>query len=107
MTRPTRLAALALLGVLVSVASVGSSDPYRARSEAESAPTATPISAPSQSSDSGSSKVAADPYRGTDPYTDHAPNAQNAPQSIAPHGVMAPIPDAPARRQTASVVTSA
>src|SRR6185436_4320033 len=108
MTRQTRLAALALLGVLVSVASVGSSDPYRARSEAESAPTATPISAPAQSSDSGASQTTNDPYRSTAPYTENAPNAQTAPQSIAPARsavVMSPVvPDAPGQRQTAQIV---
>src|SRR5882724_7992764 len=99
MTRQTRLAALALLGVLVSAGGVGSQDPYRARSEAQSAASATPVTAPVTSSEPASSTKSSDPYR--------APSAQSAPQSIAPATpavVMSPIvPDAPGRHQTADV----
>jgi hypothetical protein len=43
------LAALAFLGVLISAGSVGSQDPLRARAEAESLESATPITAPDPS----------------------------------------------------------
>jgi lipoprotein-anchoring transpeptidase ErfK/SrfK len=46
MPRLKALSALAFLAVLISAGSVGSQDPLRARSEAESAASAVPISAP-------------------------------------------------------------
>ncbi|MBI1210112.1 MAG: L,D-transpeptidase family protein [Alphaproteobacteria bacterium] len=112
MARPTRLAALALLGILVSVGSVGSSDPYRARTDEESAPTATPIVASTDSDAAVSSANDSNPYRTIVPYTEGAPSAETAPQSIAPPRQTAPvvmspvIPDPPEQQKVAEVATT-
>jgi lipoprotein-anchoring transpeptidase ErfK/SrfK len=85
MPRIKALSALAFFAVLISAGSVGSQDPFRARSDAESAESALPISPPEE----GSSY---------NPYQVFEPAAANAPAPIT-HGsdsaVVAPAPVAP------------
>ncbi|MFM9864928.1 MAG: L,D-transpeptidase [Micropepsaceae bacterium] len=66
MPRIKALSALAIIAVLISAGSVGSQDPYRARSDAESAESALPISAPEEGSSYNS-------YQVSEPLEAHAP----------------------------------
>jgi lipoprotein-anchoring transpeptidase ErfK/SrfK len=86
MPRYKALAALAFIGVLISAGSVGSQDPFLARSEAESAASAIPI-APAVSTEIG--------YRTDESVrslveTAYEPVADAAPHSITPIGSAAP-----------------
>jgi len=82
MPRLKAIAALAVLGVLISAGSVGSQDPLRARAEAESAPWAVPIFAP-------------------EPYFAPTPN------TIAPYSLTKPVipPGLPRTERTAAPQT--
>ncbi|NOT40870.1 MAG: L,D-transpeptidase family protein [Alphaproteobacteria bacterium] len=85
MPRIKALSALAILAVLISAGSVGSQDPYRARSDAESAEFAQPISAPEEGSSYNS-------YQVTDPA------AVQVPAPITPgsdSAVVEPLPVEP------------
>lgn len=66
MPRIKALSALAFLALLISAGSVGSQDPFRARSDAESAETALPISAPEVGGSYNPNEV-------TEPVAVHAP----------------------------------
>jgi lipoprotein-anchoring transpeptidase ErfK/SrfK len=88
MPRYKALSTLAFLALLISAGSVGSQDPFRARSDAESAETAQPISAPE---DGGSYN----PYQVTEPSSDEAPipDASNSDSAVV---APAPVePEAP------------
>jgi lipoprotein-anchoring transpeptidase ErfK/SrfK len=85
MPRFKALSTLAFLALLISAGSVGSQDPFRARSDAESAESAQPISAPEE----GSSY---NPYQVTEPSSEQAPMAV-APDSDS--AVVAPTPVEP------------
>lgn len=84
--RRTAIAVFAFLGVLISSGTVGSQDPFRARSEAESAATATPI-------------VVSDPYSASyDPY-------RNSPAVEEPREYTLPV--APAPKKSTKLSTQA
>jgi lipoprotein-anchoring transpeptidase ErfK/SrfK len=88
MPRYKALSCLAFLTVLISAGSVGSQDPFRARSEAESAASALPISAPEYGS-------SFDPYKQLEPPVEHAPLAitpGDHPAEVAPEPAPAPEP---------------
>ena len=67
MPRLKALSALAFFGVLISAGTVGSQDPLRARSEAESAESAIPITAPDPSSSAFNPYIATDAPAATAP----------------------------------------
>jgi lipoprotein-anchoring transpeptidase ErfK/SrfK len=86
MPRYKALAALAFFGVLISAGSVGSQDPFLARSEAESAASAIPI-APSTST--------GEVYGNQEPYRSPVESAYE-PIAVAPPVSIAPAMPAPA-----------
>ncbi len=86
MPRVKALSTLAFLALLISAGSVGSQDPFRARSDAESAESALPISP----SEEGSSY---NPYQAIDPPAEHAPVAIVPENNVTE---VAPPPAAPA-----------
>ncbi|MEQ1863917.1 MAG: L,D-transpeptidase family protein [Micropepsaceae bacterium] len=86
MPRYKALAALAFIGVLISAGSVGSQDPFLARSEAESAASAIPI-APAVSTEIG---YRTDESVRSPVNTAYEPVADAAPHSITPNRSAAP-----------------
>jgi lipoprotein-anchoring transpeptidase ErfK/SrfK len=107
MPRYKALSAFAFLTVLISAGSVGSQDPFRARSEGESAASATPIYA-------WEAPKSYNPYNQFDPPAEHAPlaNKPSVAPVVEPPVEEVPQPaepiaaaDAPARVQLAAVVT--
>lgn len=94
--RRTAIAVFAFVGVLISSGTVGSQDPFRARSDAESAATATPIVAPDPFA------AQYDPYRNsftTEPkeYAPAKPDRKSTKLSTQPAPATAPVSvDAPA-----------
>lgn len=104
MPRHKALAALAFFGVLISAGSVGSQDPFLARSEAESAESATPITV--QGNQFAPSYDASEPYK---PPSEIAPPpvAVGVPLSITPDGqAIAPAPTAPATATPAPIAAA-
>ncbi len=93
MPRHKALAALAFFGVLISAGSVGSQDPFLARSEAESAASATPIAAP-QDASFGRDYNANDAFRSPVDIVP-APVAVPAPPAVEPENHVAPAPNKP------------
>ena len=82
MPRYKALAALAFIGVLISAGSVGSQDPFLARSEAESAASAIPI-APAVSTEIG--------YRTDESVRSTVETAYEPVADAAPHSITTPI----------------
>ena len=96
MPRHKALAALAFFGVLISAGSVGSQDPFLARSEGESAASATPITAPQDASSFGRGYNANDAFGSpVDIVPPPAPVAAPARLLIAPENRVTPTPAKP------------
>lgn len=88
--RRTAIAVFAFIGVLVSSGTVGSQDPFRARSDAESAASATPITAPDP--------ISAQSY---DPYR----NNFAEPREYAP-ATSEPLPIVPTEKKSSTTLST-
>lgn len=109
MPRYKALAALAFIGVLISAGSVGSQDPFLARSEAESAASAMPI-APAASSDTsfGNQPTYRSPVESVVEPVAHAAPASITPQSsVAPNVTGNPAAALAATRPAEHTLTAA